>query len=74
MKKSKYEKHLSKLQVELVYLQEWVQQTSQKMVVIFEGIDYKPINYPEITLLDVNRDDYQRPPHKYQRHIPKKFE
>jgi polyphosphate kinase 2 len=40
---------------------------------LLNQIDYKPINYPEITLPDVNRGDYQRPPHKHQRHIPKKF-
>jgi polyphosphate kinase 2 len=39
MKKSKYVKHLAKLQVELAHLQEWVQQTDQKIVVIFEGRD-----------------------------------
>lgn len=39
MKKSKYEKHLAKLEVELAHLQESVQQTGQKIVVLFEGRD-----------------------------------
>ncbi|WP_289032080.1 polyphosphate kinase 2 [uncultured Paraglaciecola sp.] len=39
MKKSNYQKHLAKLQIELAHLQEWVQQTGQKVVVIFEGRD-----------------------------------
>jgi polyphosphate kinase 2 len=39
MKKSKYKKHLAKLQIELAHLQESVQQTGQKIVVLFEGRD-----------------------------------
>ncbi|MHB1139897.1 MAG: polyphosphate kinase 2 [Microthrixaceae bacterium] len=37
--KSKYDKELQKLQAELVKLQEWVQFTGQRIVVIFEGRD-----------------------------------
>ena len=37
--KSQYEKELEKLQAELVRLQEWVQHTGQRIVVIFEGRD-----------------------------------
>ena len=37
--KKKYEKELEKLQVELVKLQEWVQASGQRVVVIFEGRD-----------------------------------
>ncbi|WP_158969285.1 polyphosphate kinase 2 [Paraglaciecola sp. L3A3] len=39
MKKHEYEEHISKLQIELVNLQEWVQTTGAKVVVIFEGRD-----------------------------------
>ncbi|MEO9943650.1 polyphosphate kinase 2 [Paraglaciecola sp.] len=39
MKKSNYLKHLDNLQIELAHLQEWVQQSGQKVVVIFEGRD-----------------------------------
>lgn len=39
MKKSHYKKHLRKLQLELAHLQAWVQQSGQKVVVIFEGRD-----------------------------------
>ena len=39
MNKSKYEKHLAKLQIELAHLQESVQKTGQKVVVLFEGRD-----------------------------------
>jgi len=35
----KYEKELNKLQVELCKLQEWVKQTGQKIIIIFEGRD-----------------------------------
>ncbi len=35
----KYEKELYKLQVELCKLQEWVKQTGQKIIIIFEGRD-----------------------------------
>mgnify|MGYP000858962511 CR=1 FL=1 len=41
---------------------------------LLNQIDYKSIDYPEITLPVIDRNDYQRPPHKHQRHIPKKFE
>ena len=37
--KKQYEKELEKLQVELVKLQEWVQASGQRVVVIFEGRD-----------------------------------
>ena len=37
--KKQYEKELEKLQVELVNLQEWVQASGQRVVVIFEGRD-----------------------------------
>ncbi|GAA5316372.1 MAG: polyphosphate kinase 2 [Candidatus Pelagadaptatus aseana] len=39
MNKLKYEAQLSELQVELVYLQEWVQATGQRIVIVFEGRD-----------------------------------
>jgi polyphosphate kinase 2 len=39
LKRGAYERELEKLQVELVKLQEWVKQTGQRIVVIFEGRD-----------------------------------
>ena len=39
MKRKEYEKALRKLQVELCALQDWVKQTSARVVVIFEGRD-----------------------------------
>ena len=39
LKKKVYEKELSRLQVELVKLQEWVKQEKLKVVIIFEGRD-----------------------------------
>ncbi len=39
MKNSIYEKELSRLQIELVKLQEWIKHTGLKVVVIFEGRD-----------------------------------
>lgn len=39
MKSKKYQAHLSKLQVELVNLQEWIQQQGLRVVVVFEGRD-----------------------------------
>lgn len=39
MNKTDYDVELKKLQVELVYLQEWVKQQSLKVLVIFEGRD-----------------------------------
>ncbi|MDJ0879987.1 MAG: polyphosphate kinase 2 [Halieaceae bacterium] len=39
MKKAKYEEELKKLQVELVNLQDWVKETGQRIVVLFEGRD-----------------------------------
>jgi len=39
MKKEKYEEELKKLQVQLVALQEWVKETGQRIIVIFEGRD-----------------------------------
>ena len=38
-KKPKYEKELSKLQIELVKLREWIKQKGLRVVVIFEGRD-----------------------------------
>jgi polyphosphate kinase 2 len=39
LKRKVYEKELSKLQIELVKLQEWIKQEGLKVVVIFEGRD-----------------------------------
>ena len=39
LKKKYYEKELKKLQVELCYLQEWVQQTGARVILLFEGRD-----------------------------------
>ncbi len=39
MKKEKYEAELKKLQVELVNLQDWVKETGQRVVILFEGRD-----------------------------------
>lgn len=39
LKRSKYEEELEKLQIELVKVQEWVRQTDQRIVVVFEGRD-----------------------------------
>lgn len=39
LKKSVYEDELSRLQVELVKMQEWVKESGEKIVVIFEGRD-----------------------------------
>ena len=39
MKNARYEKHLTKLHIKLDHLQESVQQTGQKIVVLFEGRD-----------------------------------
>jgi polyphosphate kinase 2 len=39
VKKDKYEDTLVKLQAELVYLQKWVRDTGQRIVIIFEGRD-----------------------------------
>ena len=39
MKKNEYEVELKKLQVELVRLQDWVKETGQRIVVLFEGRD-----------------------------------
>ncbi len=39
LKNSFYERELIRLQVELVKLQEWVKETGQKVVIIFEGRD-----------------------------------
>ena len=38
-----YEKHLAKLQVELVKLQEWIKHKGLKVVVLFEGRQVDPI-------------------------------
>ena len=35
----KYEQELYKLQAELCKLQEWVKQTGQKIIIVFEGRD-----------------------------------
>jgi polyphosphate kinase 2 len=39
MSRKKYEKHLEKLQVELVKLQQWVQHKGLKVCIVFEGRD-----------------------------------
>ena len=39
MNKSKYEIQLKVLQIELVKMQEWVKETGQRVVVVFEGRD-----------------------------------
>jgi len=39
LKRSKYEEELETLQIELVKVQEWVRQTDQRIVVVFEGRD-----------------------------------
>ena len=39
LKKKYYEKELKKLQVELCYLQEWVQKTGARVILLFEGRD-----------------------------------
>nr|WP_321443111.1 polyphosphate kinase 2 [uncultured Cohaesibacter sp.] len=39
LKRSKYEDELEKLQIELVKLQEWVRQSGERIVVVFEGRD-----------------------------------
>jgi polyphosphate kinase len=39
LKRKDYEKELQRLQAELCHLQEWVKQTGQRIIVIFEGRD-----------------------------------
>jgi polyphosphate kinase len=39
LKRGKYEKHLRDLQAELCALQEWVQATGQRIILVFEGRD-----------------------------------
>jgi len=39
LKRREYEKELERLQVELCHLQEWVKQSGQRIIVIFEGRD-----------------------------------
>ncbi len=39
LKRSKYEDELEKLQIELVKVQEWVRQSGERIVVVFEGRD-----------------------------------
>lgn len=39
MRRATYEKHKAELQVELLKVQEWVRETGQKVVIIFEGRD-----------------------------------
>jgi polyphosphate kinase 2 (PPK2 family) len=41
---------------------------------LLKQIEYKPIKHPKITLPKIDRNDYQRPPHKHQRHIPQKYD
>jgi polyphosphate kinase 2 (PPK2 family) len=36
-------------------------------------IEYHPIKHPQITLPEIDRKTYKRPPHKPQTHIPQKF-
>lgn len=40
---------------------------------LLSKIDYQPITHPKITLPEIDKKNYQRPPHKHQRHIPQKF-
>lgn len=40
---------------------------------LLSQIDYHPVKHPNITLPEIDRKNYQRPPHKKQRHIPQKF-
>jgi polyphosphate kinase 2 len=40
---------------------------------LLSQIDYHPVKHAQITLPDIDRKNYQRPPHKHQRHIPQKF-
>src|SRR5262249_32282056 len=39
LSRKEYEAELRKLQTELVYLQEWVKETKQRIVIVFEGRD-----------------------------------
>mgnify|MGYP006295891169 CR=1 FL=1 len=39
MRRATYERHKAELQVELLKVQEWVKQTGQKVVILFEGRD-----------------------------------
>jgi len=39
MRRKEFEKELAKLQVELTYLQTWVQATGARIIVVFEGRD-----------------------------------
>ena len=39
MKRKVYEKELQQLQVELCRLQEWVKETGERIIVLFEGRD-----------------------------------
>ena len=39
MKRKAYEKELKKLQVQLCYLQDWVKETGERIVIVFEGRD-----------------------------------
>jgi polyphosphate kinase 2 len=36
-------------------------------------INYHSVKHPDITLPEIDRKNYQRPPHKRQRHIPKRY-
>jgi polyphosphate kinase 2 (PPK2 family) len=40
---------------------------------LLSQINYHPVKHPEITLPEIDKKDYQRPAHKKQRHIPKRF-
>ena len=39
MSRKSFDKQLRKLQIELCHLQEWVKQTGQRIIVVFEGRD-----------------------------------
>ena len=39
MKRKLYEKELRKLQIELCYVQEWVKERAQRVIILFEGRD-----------------------------------
>jgi hypothetical protein len=36
-------------------------------------INYHPVEHQNIILPEIDRKNYQRPPYKHQRHIPKRF-
>lgn len=54
MKRTHYEKELRKLQAELCHLQEWVKQTGQRIIVVFEGRDAAGKGAPSTPLLNAS--------------------